>query len=986
VNKSEKQDNNKLTFSKDLSDIGSSFIEVQFPVSKISKESYTERKAVAGQTLTALGKWWGRKPLVLCRATILGLLLPATSDPIKDRAIFLKIMTMDDDGMLRRKTKNISADELFSRMGPTERNRYFTSDSIENDARLKKELTVDDKNDLQRRIFLSMPYDEKQLYCARPEQIDGPSLESWTAINTHLGTDVSSLSELVIELGKRRFGHTPMVGDSFCGGGSIPFEAARLGCETYGSDLNPIAALLTWAGLNIIGGGMDAAKRAHEAQSEVLNAVDQQISEWGIEQREPDSKTGRRWRADAYLYCVETKCPECGWNVPLTPSWVIAEKKVIAKIIPSEKDKNYNFEIVQNASNIEMDSARNGTIADSELICPHCNARTPIRSIRGDGRGNFGENKSLLRPWENNDVAPRDDDIFGERLYCIRWLDTWIDGDGKMKSQRHYKSPTTHDLARERKVTEILAKHFIDWQKQGYIPCRKIEPGVKTDEPIRTRGWTYWHHLFAPRQLLINGLFASMTKSPPQLLLLGRMVNANSRLSRWKSSNGGGIGGGVDVFSNQALNTLYNFSVRPVSVLRTLLFAGKGESKFIQNSQVQTCDARNVKIFNNIWITDPPYADAISYEELSEFFLAWYDIPLQRLFPSWYTDSKRVLAVSGSDDNFRKSMVDCYHTLADQMSDNGLQVVMFTHQDASVWADLALILWAAGLKVSAAWCIATETTSSLKEGNYVQGTVLLILRKQKMQETVFLDEIYPKVEAEVRRQLDSMLEMDDLNDPNFADTDYQLAAYAAALRVLTSKKIEEIDVAYELTRVRASNEVSPVEEVIRNAVVIACDHLVPRGIDKYLWKSLSAFERFYLKGLEMESHAECRIGVYQELARGFGIQEYKSLLADTKANQSRLKSASEFGRKELSGEGFSGTLLRQVLFGIFKTVETESPREAITWFMNEIENYAGNRLKVIQILEYLAGLQQHAGMVHWHRDANAAAILAGALRNRQDNV
>ena len=76
----------------------------------------------------------------------------------------------------------------------------------------------------------------------------------------------------------------------FAGGGSIPFEAARLGCETYGSDLNPIAALLTWAGLNIIGGGMDAAKRAHEAQSEVLNAVDQQISEWGIEQREPGLK------------------------------------------------------------------------------------------------------------------------------------------------------------------------------------------------------------------------------------------------------------------------------------------------------------------------------------------------------------------------------------------------------------------------------------------------------------------------------------------------------------------------------------------------------------------------------------------------------------------------------------------------------------------------------------------------------------------------
>jgi putative DNA methylase len=67
--------------------------------------------------------------------------------------------------------------------------------------------------------------------------------------------------------------------------------------------------------------------------------------------------------------------------------------------------------------------------------------------------------------------------------------------------------------------------------------------------------------------------------------------------------------------------------------------------------------------------------------------------------------------------------------------------------------------------------------------------------------------------------------------------------------------------------------------VIRNAVAIALDHLVPKGMDRYLWKSLSAIERFYTKGLEMESHGEGRIGVYQELARGFGIQEYASLLA-----------------------------------------------------------------------------------------------------------
>ena len=76
-----------------------SFIEIQFPVSKVSKESYKERKAVQSQTLTGLGKWWGRKPLILVRAALLGLLMPASDNPKKDREIFLKILTMDEEGL-----------------------------------------------------------------------------------------------------------------------------------------------------------------------------------------------------------------------------------------------------------------------------------------------------------------------------------------------------------------------------------------------------------------------------------------------------------------------------------------------------------------------------------------------------------------------------------------------------------------------------------------------------------------------------------------------------------------------------------------------------------------------------------------------------------------------------------------------------------------------------------------------------------------------
>jgi len=314
------------------------------------------------------------------------------------------------------------------------------------------------------------------------------------------------------------------------------------------------------------------------------------------------------------------------------------------------------------------------------------------------------------------------------------------------------------------------------------------------------------------------------------------------------------------------------------------------------------------------------------------------------------------------------------------MPDDGMQIVMFTHQDASVWADLALILWASGLRVTSAWCIATETESALKEGNYVQGTVLLVLRKQTSEETAFLDEIYSQIESEVEEQLKSMLALEDDEYPNFGDADYQLAAYAAALRVLTQyKKIEEIDVAYELSKPRKKGEVSPIEHVIANAVKAACDYLVPKGFDTFIWKSLTPEERLYLKGLEIESHGEFRSGVYQELARGFGIKDYKPLLESGKANQTRIKTASEFATKELSGPGFGTSLVRNVLFAIREVVRTEDVQQGKNWLRNEVKDYWNQRTTLIEIFKYLStmGLK----IDHWQKDAEAANLLAGAVMN-----
>lgn len=961
-----------------------SFIEVQFPVSKVSKESYKERKANLGQTLTGLGKWWGRKPLILVRAALLGLLMPASDNPKKDREIFLKILTMDEEGLWLRKNKPISIQDIYDNLTPGERKRYFE----ENNGKIsyRKDITREEKENLQRLVFNRLTYDQKLTYCVRPEEVDNLPEAEWKKINEYLGTNASNLQELVQELGKRRFGKIPVVGDCFCGGGSVPFEAARMGCEVYASDLNPIAMLLTWAALNINGSSDEEIASLREFQEKIFALADKQITEWGIEH----NKEGHR--ANSYLYCNETVCPECGWRVPMAPSWVIGKgTKTVAILKGNAYKKGFDIEIKSNATKAEMEHAEKmATVKDSSLYCPHCQNSTPITAIRKDRRHEDGTVEYGIRRWEAHEFIPRPDDVFQERLYCIRYEREYVDEKGNVKTERYYTAPTDEDLEREEKVIRLLKERFAEWQEKGYIPSSMIEEGYNTSQPIRERGWAYWHQLFNPRQLLVHGLLMELidqharTQKEKVVGLLGinKCCDWNSKLCIWNT--GVGTEKSQNTFSNQALNTLFNYGCRGISHLKNNWFFNINNYDINLKYNLNTCDARQVRDFSDMWITDPPYADAVNYHELSEFFLAWNKKILPNIFPDWYADSKRALAIKGTGENFNQSMVDIYRKIAEHMPNSGVQVVMFTHQNVSVWAELTLILWAAGLKVTAAWNIATETESGgLKEGNYVKGTVLLVLRKQTSEETAYLDELYPEIELEVKRQINSMRELDDKEDPSFSDTDYPLAAYAASLKVLTSyKRIEDIDVNYELSKTRVSGEESPVEKIINEAVKIAYDYLTPSGFDSYLWKMLTSEERFYIKGLDIEKNGIYQIGAYQELARGFGVREYRDLLASTRANQARLKTAMEFGMRGLGGaDSFSSSLLRNVLAALHQVIKAEDTMQGRNWLKNELPNYWNQRNTIVEILEFISTLEHIETMPHWQDEAKYARLLAELVKN-----
>lgn len=704
-----------------------------FPVEELSFECYKERKANLGQTLTGLGKWWGRKPLILVRATILGLLLPTSDNPIKDREIYLKLITMDDEGLYKRKVKTIPTKDIYRLLDNEEKIKYFIVDEKGN-PKYTKGMRDRDKKELQKKCFNRLSYDKKITLCCRPEEVDNVlSEEEWLDINNHLKTNANSLQSLIEELGKRKFGHIPIVGDCFAGGGSIPFEAARIGCEVYASDLNPVACLLNWANLNILSKSDEEIKKLREFQQKVYDEVDKQIQEWGIEINEEGH------RAISYLYCNEADCPECGYTVPLAPSWIIGKGTKTIAILKDNGLNGFDIDIKSGASNEEMKLAESmSTINKGKMFCPHCNCETYMSVVRKDKVDEFGDKIYGIRQWDKDEFISRNDDVFRERLYCIRYIKKALDKKGKYTEERYYIKPTDKDILREEKVVKLLEERFTEYQQNGYIPSLKIEGGYNTDQPIRERGWMYWHQLFNPRQLLIHGLIykkiyeIAKNKSEYVIGVLGlnKCSDWDSKLGIWDSSSANE--NSKSVFINQALNSLYNYSGRGLSNLCNSWMYNINNDKFdIKLNSIKSIDARLVNTKCDLWITDPPYADAVNYHELSEFFLAWDKKIIEDIFNEWYSDSKRALAIKGKDQSFNESMIEVYSNLSKNMPDNGIQVIMFAHSDNKVWNDLLKVLEKSNLKLIKKIDIRTETESGgLQKGeNRQRNTSLLICKK-----------------------------------------------------------------------------------------------------------------------------------------------------------------------------------------------------------------------------------------------------------------
>jgi putative DNA methylase len=245
--------------------------------------------------------------------------------------------------------------------------------------------------------------------------------------------------------------------DPAAGGGSIPFEAARLGLETISNDLNPVAALLLKTTIELpTRFGTDLLRGYERLAGEFIRRAAPHFV--GLFPEEPAGVI----TVDGYLWARTVTCPYCGGVVPLWPNWKVDSSGHGVRLLPA--DGHVRFEIVDR----EADHSP-GTVKGGDGTCPFPECR---RTIDGD------EIKAQAQ-------AGR----MGHQLYCVVYKEERIkgytkSGKPKMEKVRGFRAPRPEDDV-EGLVQQKLAEKIPLWQARNIVPDEEFPPDTNDDRPLQ---------------------------------------------------------------------------------------------------------------------------------------------------------------------------------------------------------------------------------------------------------------------------------------------------------------------------------------------------------------------------------------------------------------------------------------------------------------------------------------------------------------------
>ena len=245
--------------------------------------------------------------------------------------------------------------------------------------------------------------------------------------------------------------------DPFAGGGSIPLEALRLGCETFASDLNPVACLILKVMLeDIPRHGPALADELRKVGGEIKAAAEKELTD--LYPKDRDGAT-----PIAYLWTRTVRCesPDCGAEIPLMRSFWLCKKPkrkwaLRVKVVrPTKRPPRVDFEIFEPEADREV---RGGTVARAKATCLCCSAVLPPERVRAQLAAQRGGADVVF-------------DAEGRRTGGARMTTVVTLQPGK--SGRHYRLPTDMDYAAVRRSHTRLADILGEWErggKQGLCP------------------------------------------------------------------------------------------------------------------------------------------------------------------------------------------------------------------------------------------------------------------------------------------------------------------------------------------------------------------------------------------------------------------------------------------------------------------------------------------------------------------------------------
>ena len=652
--------------------------EVDFPIAEVSKQATREKYIRHGHPST-LHLWWARRPLASSRAVLMALLLPDPCDPHCPEAF-------------KREAR-----QILLGMGGRPRGWETT---IELDEGL-------------RQIILKF-------------------IANFANWNNAAKSTYLNVSRALVKAAHGE--EPPLVVDPFAGGGSIPLEALRLGCEAFASDLNPVACLILKVMLeDIPRHGPGLAEEFRKVGGEIKLQAERELAD--LYPKDPDGAM-----PITYLWARTVRCeaPNCGAEIPLIRSlWLCKKEKrkhalryrVIRPVCGSPQ---VEFELFEPAVDQEVHT---GTVTRAKATCVCCRKVLTPERVRAQLVAQKGGADTVF---DGNGHRKG-----GARMTAVVTLRPGQGG-------RHYRLPTDTDYEAVFKAQRRAAEILDVWQssgKQGLCPV--------PDEPLTLMSGTFnvplygmntWGDLFTARQkVALVALVEQVSKSPKPLerllaIAVDRTADGSASISSWLAS-----GEEVKhVFARQALPIVWDFgesnymadaSRSWVSAVSSVAKVLEGTSWELISGQVQQADAINHPLPNQtagVWFTDPPYYFAVPYADLSDFFFVWLKRtlpdPLLFLDPTnlenqltpkdaelcemAHWDTKRYS--HKNKQFFEDGMAAAFTEGRRVLREDGVGAVVFAHTTTEGWEALLSGMIRGRWTITGSWPIATEMGSRLR--------------------------------------------------------------------------------------------------------------------------------------------------------------------------------------------------------------------------------------------------------------------------------